>query len=67
MLVAVAPSAVLLDIATTSWAATTPLRRFTCSTVALLCAVAVLGPIDPVVTTPRVVDAAALGTLIFSS
>ena len=67
VLVAVDPSAVLLDIATTSWAATTPLRRFTCSTVALLCAVAVLGPIDPVVTTPRVVDAAALGTLIFSS
>jgi len=58
---------VLLDIATTILDVTRPLRRFTFSTDALLWALAVLGPIDPVVTTPRVVDAAALGTVIFSS
>src|SRR5260370_397618 len=67
VLVAVDPSAVLLDIATTASALTTPLRRFACSTVALLWAVAVAGPIDPVVTTSRVLDAAALGTAMRSS
>src|SRR2546422_6466991 len=67
VLVAVEPLAVLLDIATTASALTTPLRRFACSTVALLWALAEFGPIDPVVTTPSVVDAATLGTVIFSS
>jgi len=62
VLVAVEPSAVLVDIATTASALTTPLRRFTPSTFALLWALALLGPIDPVVTTSRVLDVATLGT-----
>ena len=53
--------------ATTILAVTRPLRRFTPSTDALLWALAVLGLIDPVVTTPKVVDAAALGTVMRSS
>src|SRR5712691_1763749 len=67
VLLAADPSAVLLDIATTSWAATAPLRRFTCSTVALLCALAESDPIDPVVTTGNVSEPTRLGTLIFSN
>src|SRR6267378_3647727 len=67
VLLAADPSAVLLDIATTSWAATAPLRRFTRSTVALLCALAESDPIDPVVTTGNVSEPTRLGTLIFNN
>jgi len=64
LLVACAPFAVLVDIATTSCAVTTPLSRFRASTVALLCAVALPAPMDPVVMTCSVPDVARLGTLM---
>jgi len=58
---------VLLDTATTSVAFTRSLRTFSASTVALLCALAVLGPIDPVVTTCNVSEPTTFGTLIFTN
>ena len=64
---AVDPSAVLLDTATTAVAFTRSLRTCSTSTVALLWALAECGPIDPVVTTSSVLDAAALGTAMPSS
>ena len=67
VLLAVDPSALLLDIATTALAVTRPLRRFALSTVALLWALAAAGPIDPVVMTSRVPDEATLGTVMRST
>ena len=56
LLVALDPSAELLDIETTRSAVTSPLRTFTASTVALLWALALLSPIAPVVITVKVFD-----------
>src|SRR5260370_15189258 len=67
VLVAVVPLPVLLAIATTSLAVTSPLRPFSCSTVALLWALAVLAPIAPLVMTCRVSEATAPGTLRLST
>ena len=63
VLVAVAPLAVLLAMATTSFAVTSPPAMSTASTVALLCALAVLAPIAPLVVTLRVSERTVPGTL----
>jgi hypothetical protein len=67
LLVAVVPSPVLLATATTAFAVTRPLRISTCSTVALLRALADVPPIEPVVVTVSVCDARVWGMVMLAT